>query len=175
MKRRKLDEAFGFQAQVDCMTGACTMNLAGKGIAAAQNSLIDPALVTAGDYAVNGVIYTASASSSVFILEDTSLAAGEAAGFVCCLNATGITEGVGYATNILTSAEVSTLGGTCAEVLASDDLIAPAIPSTMCPVGIYVVVAGDSAHVAGSNTFSACTSDSGLHEYTQILNMNTLS
>ena len=175
MKRRKLDEAFGFQAQVDCMTGTCTMNLANKDVNAGQNSLVHPALSTAGEYAVNGVIYTATASSTVFTLESTSLAAGEAAGFVCCLNATGITEGVGYATNVLTSAEVSTLGGTCALVLASDDLIAPAIPATMCPVGIYVVVAGDSAHVAGSNTFSDATSDSGTHAYTQILNMNTIT
>jgi hypothetical protein len=172
---RKIDEAFGFQAQVDCMIGACTINLAGKGVGSAQNSLIDPALVTAGDYAVNGVIYTVAASSSVFVLEDTSLAAGEAAGFVCCLPATGIAAGVGYATNVLTSAQVSTLGGTCALVLASDDLVMPTIPATMCPMGIYVCVAGDSAHVAGSNTFSACTSDSGLHAFTQILNMNRVS
>jgi len=172
---RKIDEAFGFQNQVDCMTGACTVNLANKNIGSAQNSLVNPALSTAGDYAVNGVIHTATASSTVFILADTTLAAGQAAGFVCCLNATGITEGVGYATNVLTSAQVSTLGGTCALVLASDDLVMPTIPATMCPMGIYVCIAGDSAHVAGSNTFSTCTSDGGLHAFTQILNMNRIS
>lgn len=170
---RKIDEAFGFQAQVDCMTGACTMNLANKNVNAGQNSLIHPALSTAGDYAVNGVIATVAAASSIFPLEETVIPVYGAVGFVCCLNVAG--SGIGYATNVLTSVQVSEAGGTCALVLASADLVMPTIPVTMCPVGIYVVKAGDSLHVAGSSTFSAATSDGGLHAYTQILNMNTVS
>jgi hypothetical protein len=172
---RKINQAFGFQAQIDCMTGACTMNLANKNIGSAQNSLIHPAISTAGDYAVNGVIYTVAASSTAFTLEETNIPIGGGAAFVCCLNATGLTAGVGYASNVLTSAQVSEAGGTCALVLASDDLVMPTIPATMCPLGIYVCVAGDSAHVAGSETFSACTSNSGTHAFTQILNMNRVS
>lgn len=170
----KIDEAFGFQNQVDCMVGACTINLANKNVCSAQNSLVNPSVSTAGEYAVNGVLVSNAAASSAFpITPDTTIPIGAGAAFVCCFNAAG--SGIAYPTNVLTSAQVSTLGATCAVVLASDDLIMPTIPVTMCPVGIYTTIAGTVSHIAGSSSFSLVTSSGGSHAFTQILNMNKVT
>jgi hypothetical protein len=128
---------------------------------------------TTGDYAVDGVIYTKTASSSVFVLEDTTIAAYGACNFVLTLDAAG--SGVGRATNVLTSAQVSTAGATPATVLAAAANEWPEVPVTECVVGVYTVMAGDSAHVAGSNTFSEATSDGASHLFTNLLNYNTVS
>jgi len=175
MNGRKINQAFGFENQVDCMIGACTMNLGTMDVYAGQNSLVHPAVSTAAQYAVNGVLCAATASSTVFTLEETVIPVGGAAVFVCCLPAAGISAGVGYATNVLTSAQVSTLGATCAVVLASDLIELPTIPVTACPVALYTVVAGDVSHISGSSTFSVITSAGGSHAYTQIMNLNKVA
>lgn len=176
---RDITAASGFQAMIDVLKGATTINLANKNVGSAQNSLVDPAASTAGDYAINGVIATlAAASSSLFALEDTVVPEYNGVAFVCCLNAAG--SGIGYATNVLTSAQMSTAlvknaGAACANLIVSDDIVWPTIPATMCPVGIYACVAGSVSHVSGSSSFSLITSATGSHAFTQLLNMNQVA
>lgn len=166
---RKIDEATGFQALIDVLTGATTVNLGNKNVYSAQNSLVDPSMSTAGDFAVNGMVATKAAASSLFALEDTTIPIGAGCNFVLCLNTAG--SGIGYATNVLTSAQVSTAGSP-ANVRDHTGIVWPAIAATMCPVGIYTVIAGSVSHVAGSSSFSLVDSASGSHLFTQILNMN---
>lgn len=167
----KIDEAVAHQPLQDFLRGVVTHNLGNKTVYSAQNSLIDPSMSTAGDYCINGTAYTRAASSSLFALEDVTIPAGGGAAFVLCLNAAG--SGIGYKSNVLTSAQVSTAGAGCANALAAVTL--PDIPDTMCPVGIYTVVAGSVSHVAGSSTFSTVDSAGGSHLYTQKLHMMTIS
>jgi hypothetical protein len=168
----RINNAVAHQPLRDFLRGAVTMNLASKGVVSGQNSLITPALSTAGNFAVNGVIVNATASSSMFPITHTTIPIGAGAAFVCCLNAAG--SGIAYPTNVLTSAQVSSAGGGCANILASADLEMPDIPDTMCPVAIYTVAAGTVSHVAGSSSFSLVDSAGGSHLFTQILNMNKI-
>lgn len=169
---RNVSEAFKHQAMLDVLHGVTNINLSNKNVYSAQNSLVEPSMSTAGDFAVNGVVATKAATSSLFALEDTTIAAYGAANFVLCLNASG--SGIGYATNVLTSAEVSTAGGTPATVLAAEAIVWPTIPATMTPVGIYTVMAGAVSHVSGSSSFSLVDSAGGSHLFTQRLNMNII-
>lgn len=172
MSVNKINEAVVHQPLRDLLRGLVTYNPASKGVGSAQNSLVDPALVTAGSLVINGVhIATVAASSSFFALADTIIPAGGAATFVCCINAAG--SGIGYASGVLTSAQVSTAGGTAANAQAS--AVLPAIPDTMCPVALYTTVAGSVSHVAGSSTFSTVTSAGGSHLFTQIAQLQTIS
>ena len=188
---KKITEATGFQELQNVLRGACNCNLSNKNVYAGQNSLIHPAVSTAGAIALDGEIITVAASSSVFELEETTIPALGGAAFVCCTNiAAG--AGVGYATNVLTSAEISeshsalissgmtsaqisTAGGPAYDVYKSPKLVYPDIPVTTVPCAVYVVAGADSAHVAGSNTFSAATSDGGTHGYFQRMNLTVNS
>ena len=171
-------DAFPFQAQQNIAKGCTTINLANKNVYSAQNSLIHPSMSTTGDYAVNGIIATGTASSTMFALENKTVGAYGGVAYVCCLNAAG--SGIGYATNVLTSEQMSsassvTAGAATANLIASKDLTWPTIPATMCPVAIYGVVAGAVSHVSGSSSFSLVTSAGGSHAYTQLLNLNAIS
>ena len=167
---RKINDAVQHQPLRDFLAGAVTLNLANKNCGSAQNSLINPSMSTAGDFAIEGKIYTRAASSSVFALEDTTVPIGGGMTFVLCLNSAG--SGIGYASDVLTSEQVSTAGA-IASVQASN--ILPDIPATMCPVGLYTVVAGSVSHVSGSSSFSLVDSAGGSHLFTQLMNMNTTS
>ena len=172
---KKITEASGFQELQDVLRGACNMNLSIKSVGTGQNSLIHPALSDAGPIALNGELIQVAASSSVFALEETSVPALGAAAFVLCVNAAS-GSGVGYATNVLTSTQMSkassvTAGSDPVNFLASTDVVWPTIPVTTVPVGIYILTGADSVHVAGSNTFSHATSDNGTHTFKNILNM----
>lgn len=160
----KVSNAFKHQAMLDVLKNLTNINLSNKNVYG-PTSLVDPSLSTAGDYAVNGVVATIAASSTVFALEDTVVPAYGGANFVLCLNAAG--SGIGYATNVLTSAEVSTAGGTPATVRDAATITWPSVPATMTPVGIYTVIAGTVSHVSGSSTFSLVTSATGSHLFTQ--------
>jgi len=169
--RNLTDAALGFQALIDVLRSASmNYNMAAKGCVSGQNSLVDPALSTAGSFVVGGVFATAAASSSAFALEDTLVPAYNAVNFVLCLNAAG--SGIGYATNVMTSAQVSAAGGTPAAVLAASAITWPTIPITMTPVGIYTVIAGAVSHVSGSSSFSLVTSAGGSHLFTDIASYN---
>jgi hypothetical protein len=170
---RKITEATGFKEMSDILKATVTTNLAGKAVGSAQNSLVDPAMSTAGEFAINGVIYTRAASSSMFVLQDTTIPAFGAVNFVLTLDTAG--AGVGYPANVLTSAQVSAAGATPATVLAAAANVWPDVPATVCPVGIYTVMAGAVSHVSGSSSFSLVTSATGSHLFTQILNYNKLS
>ncbi len=170
---RKTSQASEHKKLQDVLKATVTTNLGNKNCYSGQNSLIDPSLSTAGDFAVNGVVATRAASSSIFALEDTTIPINGAANFVLCLNAAG--SGIGYATNVMTSAEVSTAGGTPATVRDATSVSWPDIPDTMCPVGIYTCMAGSVSHVSGSSSFSLVDSAGGSHLFTQILNYNKLS
>lgn len=165
---RKIKEGHSFQATIDLMVGTSTMNLGNKNVNAGQNSLVHPALSTAGDFSVNGVIATVAASSTMFALQVTTVPAFGGMAYVCCLNAAG--SGIGYASNVMTSAQVSTAGATPAAIAAA--VVLPDIPATMCPVALYTVKAGSVDHISGSTTFSVVTSATGSHAYAQILNLN---
>lgn len=168
-----ISKAVKHQALLDVLRGVANINLGNKNVQSAQNSLIDPSMSTTGDFAVNGIVVTRTASSSIFVITpDTTIPIGAGAAFVCCLNAAG--SGIAYPTNVLTSVQVSTAGGGCANILASATLVMPDIPATMCPVGIYTVAAGSVSHVAGSSSFSLVDSAAGSHLFTQRLNMNSL-
>jgi hypothetical protein len=170
----KINDAVQHQPLRDFLRGGVTQNLGNKNVYSAQNSLIHPSMSTAGDFAVNGVVATRAASSTMFTITPTvTIPIGAGAAFVCCLNAAG--SGIAYPTNVLTSAQVSSAGGGCANILASDDLVMPAIPDTMCPVGIYTVAAGSVSHVAGSSSFSLVDSAAGSHLFTQRLNLKSIS
>ena len=182
MTIRKVDEAFGFQAQQDILKAVHTWNPASKGVGSAQNSLVDPALVTAGSAVINGAhVATIAASSSFFALEDTQVPAYGGVNFVLCVNAAG--SGIGYATNVMTSAEISTAvadpeqsaSTVPATVLDANAIVWPTIPVTMCPVGIYTVIAGAVSHVSGSSAFSAVDSAGGSHLFTQLATFNKAS
>lgn len=166
----KINDAVVHQPLRDLLRGLTTFNLTPKGCVSAQNSLIDPALSTAGSFVVNGKFATVSASSSFFALEDTVIPIGGACTFVLCVNAAG--SGIGYASDVLTSAQVSTAGA-IASTQAS--VVLPDVPDTMCPVGIYTVVAGSVSHVAGSSTFSLVDSAGGSHLFTDIARLQTIS
>jgi len=169
---RNISKAYAHQAMFDVLHGLTNINLGNKNVGSAQNSLVDPSMSTAGDFAVNGVIATKAATSSLFVLADTTIPAYGAANFVLCLNVSG--SGIGYATNVLTSAEVSTTGGTPATVLAATTIEWPTVPATMTPVGIYTVIAGAVSHVSGSSSFSLVTSAGGSHLFTQRLHMTNI-
>ena len=189
MNEIKISEASQFKILQDALRGGgCNVNLANKNVNSGQNSLIHPSLSTAGAIALNGEIITVAASSSVFELEETTIPAYGGAAFVCC-TAVAAGAGVGYATNVLTSAQISeshsallsdgmtsaaisTAGGPCYDVYMSPVLSWPAIPVTTVPCAIYVIAAPDSAHVAGSNTFSEAVSDNAVTKYWQRMNMN---
>lgn len=162
----KVFEAIQHQSIRDVLHGMTNINLGNKNVVSAQNSLVDPSMSTAGDYAVNGVIATKAAASSLFVITpDTIIPVGAGAAFVCCLNVAG--SGIAYPTNVLTSTQVSAAGAGCANILASSNLVMPTIPATMTPVGIYTVAAGTVSHVAGSSSFSLVTSAGGSHLFTQ--------
>lgn len=169
----KVSNAEMHQAMRDVLHGLTNINLSNKNVYSAQNSLVDPSMSTAGDFGVNGVVATKAATSSLFaITPDTTIPIGAGAAFVCCLNAAG--SGIAYPTNVLTSAQVSTAGGGCANILASADLVMPTIPATMTPVGIYTVAAGTVSHVAGSSSFSLVDSAAGSHLFTQRLGATSI-
>lgn len=178
---RKTDEAFNFQAEQDVLKATHTFNMSGKGCVSAQNSLVDPALSTAGSFVVNGEFATVAASSSFFTLEDTLVPAYGAVNFVLAVNAAG--TGVGYATNVMDSEQVSAAVSDPAQSAATvpltvrdaDAIVWPAIPATMCPVGIYTVVAGAVSHVSGSSSFSLVDSAAGSHLFTDIATLNRAS
>ena len=183
----KITEASGFQELQDVLRGACNANLSNKIVYAGQNSLIHPAVSNAGPIALDGEIITVAASSSVFVLEETAIPALGGCAFICC-TAVAAGAGVGLAANVLTSAEISeshsalleggltsaqisTLGGPAYDVYKSPKLVYPKVPITTVPCAVYAVAGADSAHVAGSNTFSEATSDNGIHGYFQRMNM----
>jgi len=177
-KYNLVNNAFQFEQEQRMMKGLININLSNKNVYAGQNSLVHPAISTAGAYGLNGAIIDVAATSTMFALEQTTIPAYGGAAFVCCLNAAS--SGIGYATNVLTSAQMSSAsaankGAACANLIASDDIEWPTIPDTMTPIAIYAVAAGDSAHVAGSETFSAATSNGASHAYTQIMNLNRIS
>lgn len=170
---QKISDATMHQPMRDLMRALVTMNLANKNVYSAQNSLIEPSCSTAGAYTVNGVIVTNAASSSAFpITPDTTIPIGGGACFVCCYNAAG--SGIAYPTNVLTSAQVSTAGAGCANILASADIVWPTIPDTMCPVAIYTIAVGSVAHVAGSHAFSQAVSAGGSVLFTNIISLKRI-
>lgn len=166
----KINDAVVHQPLRDLLRGLVTHNMTPKGCVSAQNSLIDPALSTAGSFVIDGKFATVAASSSFFALEDTQIPAGGGCTFVLCVNAAG--SGIGYASDVLTSEQVS-VAGAIASVQASTTL--PDIPDTMCPVGLYTVVAGSVSHVSGSSSFSLVDSAGGSHLFTQIERLQTIS
>lgn len=173
---KKITEASQFQALQDVLRGNCNMNLSIKSVGVGQNSLIHPALSDAGAIALNGDLIQVAASSSVFALQTTTVPAYGGCAFILCVNAAS-GSGVGYATNALTSTQMSkassvTGGAAASNLLASEDLVWPEIPVTTVPVGIYIVTGNDSAHVAGSSTFSSASSDNATHTFKNILNLN---
>lgn len=170
----KITDAVVHQPLRDVLRGLVTRNLANKNVWSAQNSLIVPSISTAGEYAVNGVIVTNAASSSAFPFSATkTVPVGGGLVAVCCLNAAG--SGIAYPSNVLTSAQVSTAGAGCANVLASDDLVLPDIPDTMCPVAVYTVAVGaGAAHVAGSHAFSQAISAGGSVAITNIMTLQQI-
>ena len=189
MNEINISDATQFKALQDALRGGgCNVNLSNKNVNSGQNSLIHPSLSTAGAIALNGEIITVAASSSVFVLEETTVPAYGGVAFVCCVS-TASGEGSGIPTNVLTSAQISeshsallsggmtsaaisTAGGPCYDVYMSPVLSWPVIPVTTVPCGIYVIAAPDSAHVAGSNTFSEAVSDNAVTKYWQRMNMN---
>lgn len=169
----KINDAVQHQPLRDLLRGLTTFNLTPKGCVSAQNSLIDPALSTAGSYVVKGKFATVAASSSFFTLEDTQVPAYGALTYVLAVNAAG--TGVGYAADVLTSAQLSTAEiTTAAGAQAEADLTTIDIPDTMCPVGLYTVVAGSVSHVSGSSSFSTVTSAGGSHLFTDIARLQTI-
>lgn len=174
MSINRINEAVAHQPLRDLLRGLVTYNPTSKGCVSAQNSLIDPALSTAGSVVVNGKFSaTIAASSSFFALTDTIVPIGGACTFVLCANAAG--SGIGYPATVLTSAQVSAAGATAATAQAAADLQTVSIPDTMCPVGLYTVVAGSAAIVAGSTTFSVTTSAGGSHLFTDIAQLQSIS
>lgn len=179
---RKIKEATGFQEMQDVLRHFATVNPTTKGVGSAQNSLIDPAYITEGGVIIKGAfVASAAASSSFYALEDTLVPAYGGVNFVCCQNAAG--SGIGYATNVMTSAEISTAVADAnqsaatvpATVLDANAITWPTIPNTMCPVAIYTVIAGSVSHVSGSSSFSLVTSAGGSHLFTQLYTFNKVS
>ena len=176
---KKIADASDFQSMRDVLKGACTMNLSNKGVYAGDETGIAPAVSTAGAVAINGTIITVAASSAVFALEEASVPAYGGVGYVLCAHqASG--SGVGYATNVLTSAQMSSASSVTGSTdplnfMASEDVVWPTIPDTTCPVGIYVCTGQDSTHVAGSSTFSLATSDNATHTFYQKMNLTVIS
>jgi hypothetical protein len=178
-----INQAVVHQPLREFLQGTVNFNPVNKNVYSAQNSLADPSCSTAGAYCVGGIHCTNAASSSAFTLTDTSIPAYGGACFILCYNATG--TGVGYPTNVLTSAqlsthEITTAAGLLAILNKTIDtygiaLQTPNIPSTQCPVGIYTVIAGAVSHVAGSSTFSAVDSAGGSHLFTNIMTLNKVS
>src|SRR4030067_904507 len=85
-----ISKAVKHQALLDVLRGVANINLGNKNVQSAQNSLIDPSMSTTGDFAVNGIVVTRTASSSIFVITpDTTIPIGAGAAFVCCLNAAG--------------------------------------------------------------------------------------
>ena len=98
--QRNIQNAAERSGLQDILLGVCTKNLSKKNIGSAQNSLLTPAMSTAGDYAINGVLYTKAAASSLFSnivvasaatssAAVVSIPAGGAAVFVLTLDAAG--------------------------------------------------------------------------------------
>ena len=186
---KKITEASGFKEMQDVLRGGCAnVNLATKGCGSGQNSLIQPSIDTTGNYAINGEIAAVTATSTFFTLEETALAAFEGVAFVLTIDDAATPLGRGHATNILTSAQISeshsallsggmtsaaisTAGGPGYDVLKSVDIVWPEVPTDECTLGIYAVAGADSAHTAGSHTFSHATSDGGTHKFFQRMNM----
>ena len=165
---RDIKVASGFQAMQDVLKAFTSHNMGNKNCYSAQNSLVDPSMSTAGDYVVGGAVKTKAAASSLFALQDQSIPKGGGCNFVLCLNAAG--SGIGFKTNVLTSAQVSAAGA-IASLLTDANVEWPAIDmDTYCPVGIYTVIAGSVSHVSGSSSFSLVDSAGGSHLFTQIAN-----
>jgi hypothetical protein len=164
---RLITEASGFQAMQDVLRALTTYNPTTKGVGSAQNSLIDPALATTGAIVINGAhVASVAASSSFFTLTDTQIPIGGGCNFVLTMDAAG--SGFGHPTNVLTSAEVSTLGAIASMPIDDTYTEWPTIPTNECPVGIYTVIAGTVSHVSGSSSFSLVTSAGGSHLFTQL-------
>jgi hypothetical protein len=170
-----IKDAVKHQPLQDLLRGLVTLNMADKGVWSAQNSLLCPSVSLATQYAVNGVIVTNAASSSAFPISDTpTVPVGGGMVAVCCFNAAG--SGIAYPGTVLTSAQVSTAGGGCANILAfaqgsnaTGSSLMPSIPDTMCPVALYTVAVGTVAHVAGSHAFSQAVAAGGSVAFTNIM------
>jgi hypothetical protein len=121
-----------------------TQNLNKKNVGSVQNSDAALRISTAGDYAIDGVLYTKTASSAVFTLAGTTLTSSQACMFLLALDSAGSGQ--------ITQGNIAATSGECS---------LPATPASQCPVGQLIVVSGASTFVPGTTTFSECESATG--------------
>ncbi len=125
-------------------TRGLTMNLNKKNVGSVQNSSADARLSTTGDFAINGVIYTKTASSAVFTLAGTTLTSSQACMFLLALDSAGSGQ--------VTQGNIASTSAGCS---------LPATPANQCPVGQLTIASGASTFVPGTTTFSQNASATG--------------